>query len=58
MGVPDYVNPLVFPACAGVSLRWANAIAETSRFPRVCGGEPVLISGLSGYKGFSPRVRG
>ena len=50
--------PLVFPAPAGVILICNNNKKFMGRFPRTCGGDPMLIGILAAIAVFSPHLRG
>ena len=46
------------PACAGEPDGSAIVLLQGGVYPRVCGGTRVPASGLSAWRGLSPRVRG
>ena len=49
---------MVFPAYAGVILSDFQKVVTVLRIPRVCGGDPILLAGLSEILEYSPRMRG
>ena len=48
----------VFPASAGVILRFRNHDWRDFRFPRIRGGDPVTLTAHAGTHEFSPHPRG
>ena len=50
--------PGVFPACAGMFLRWPDPVSPGESFPRVRGDVPGTIKPRRSSARFSPRARG
>ena len=48
----------VFPASAGVILSHIPPNSKTHRFPRTCGGDPLMLGFAEGISKFSPHLRG
>ena len=48
----------LFPAHAGMILRFITSGCNTSSFPRTCGGDPTRTGVASGTALFSPHMRG
>ena len=46
------------PACAGETGEEIRAAGDSEVYPRVCGGNPAILSGAVLAQGLSPRVRG
>ena len=53
-----FPHATVFPACAGMFLRFVNADWTSGCFPRVRGDVPQGVPGTKDLKRFSPRARG
>ena len=53
-----YVDDIVFPAYAGVSLRRPEYTLCALCIPRLCGGEPDLVDVRADGRQYSPPMRG
>ena len=52
------IPPRSIPACAGETLPVLMSALSWTVYPRVCGGNPLMLLASISYVGLSPRVRG